>query len=116
MSGIIFLKTEKLNELKKFYTEKLDCSLWLDQGDCCIFQHDNLLLGFCEGETVDKTGLITFFYKTKEEVDEKYKQFKKTATDKPQVNEKYKIYQFFAKDPEGRIIEFQHFMHPIKKF
>lgn len=35
------------------------------------------------------------------------------ADGKPRHNERYQIYQFFAKDPEGRNLEFQAFLHPL---
>lgn len=41
---------------------------------------------------------------------------KDTADAEPRENKDYKIYQFFAKDPEGRTLEFQYFMHPVKEF
>ena len=53
--------------------------------------------------------MITFFYETKQEVDEMYSKFTSIAKDKPKMNQKYRIYHFFAKDPEERIIEFQWF-------
>jgi hypothetical protein len=36
-----------------------------------------------------------------------------TADGPPRVNDRYQIYQFFAKDPEGRQLEFQAFLHPL---
>ena len=112
-SGIIFFSTSKLEELKKFYVEKIGCRLWLDQGSCAILKYGNLLVGFCEGKNPDTGGLITFFYEKKEDVDRMYEKFKNTAVAPPRENPKYRIYHFFIKDPEGRTLEFQMFMHPI---
>ncbi|NIQ07613.1 MAG: hypothetical protein GWO20_18420 [Candidatus Korarchaeota archaeon] len=42
-----------------------------------------------------------------------YENTKEYALGEPKVNEKYQIYHFFAEDPEGRTIEFQHFLHEI---
>ena len=58
-------------------------------------------------------GLITFFYDRKERVDQAYEQFKALARTPPQMNKKYRIYHFFARDPEGRMIEFQYFADEI---
>ena len=33
VSGIVFFKTRKLQELKAFYMEQIGCRLWMDQGD-----------------------------------------------------------------------------------
>lgn len=107
--GIIFFQTRILNELSEFYVNKVGCMLWLDQGGCKIFQFENMLFGFCQRDNVDDLGMITFYYSTREEVDSEYMQFKNIAVDKPQDNSNYRIYHFFAKDPEGRNIEFQYF-------
>lgn len=112
-SGIIFFRTEKLDELKDFYLEKLKCELWLDQGSCAIFRYGNLLLGFCRSRTKETAGMITFFFEKKEDVDLAYEKFRSFAAGPPKENKKYRIYHFFAEDPEGRTLEFQHFLHPI---
>jgi len=114
MNGIIFFKTNKLEKLKEFYQKEIGCEIWLEQADCCIHKFGNLLFGFCERETVDKCGMITFFYETKAEVDKMYEKLKSIADGKPKMNPKYRIYHFFANDPEGRIIEFQWFQDEMK--
>jgi len=116
MSGIIFFNTEKLDELKRFYINEIGCSLWMDQGDCVILQHDNFLLGFCQRETADTQGCITFFYKSKEAVDRKYKAFMRLAKSPPVMNPNYPIYNFFASDPEGRTVEFQYFTGAVSDY
>jgi len=116
MSGIIFFKTKMLDKIKEFYLDKIGCSLWLEQADCAIFKHGNMLVGFCTRDTADKEGMVTFFYDTKEEVDQFYEEFKDIAYSEPASNDKYNIYQFFAHDPEGRAIEFQYFDHPVDRY
>jgi len=116
VSGIIFFKTKMLPELNKFYLNEVGCTLWMDQGGCQIFKAGNMLFGFCHRDEAELDGVITFFYPSKEGVDHKYKQFKSIALSPPKTTEKYRIYHFFAKDPEGRIIEFQYFLDPIKKY
>ena len=44
------------------------------------------------------------------EVDEEYEKFKDVAEGAPEVNEKYRIYHFFFRDPEGRMLEAQRFL------
>ena len=116
VSGIVFFKTRMLNELKEFYINKLKCELWLEQAECVILRNGNLLLGFCQRETPDLEGMITFFYKTSSEVDQAYEQFKSCATTTPKMNEKYRIYHFFGKDPEKRSLEFQYFDHELPPY
>ncbi len=113
MNGIVFLKTQNLDRLTEFYINQIGCGLWLEQADCRIFKHGNLLLGFCNREQTDTCGIITFFYATREEVDRMFSKFKSIAISEPKENEKYQIYNFFAKDPDGRMIEFQWFMHEV---
>ncbi|MFX0113449.1 MAG: nitroreductase family protein [Candidatus Hodarchaeota archaeon] len=116
MSGIIFLKTRNLADIKDFYTNQLEMSIWLDQGDCLILEKGNLLLGFCQRNEFDASGIISFFFSTKEEVDKMYERLKERALDEPVENKQYHIYNFFAYDPEGRILEFQRFLHPLNPY
>ena len=87
--------------------------MWLEQPQICILRHGNFLIGFHEAGSVDSGCLLTFYYDTNEEVDAMYPKLKDTASFAPRVNEKYNIYHFFAKDPEGRDIEFQRFLNDI---
>ena len=114
--GIIFYKTAELEKISDFYLDSVGCTLWLDQGGCRIFQHGNMLIGFCGGEEVEKEGVITFFYPEKERVDAAYKKFKDIADDPPRENPKYRIYHFYTEDPEGRVVEFQAFLHDLKAY
>jgi hypothetical protein len=112
-SGIVFFQTAKLEEIKKFYIERIGCKLWVDQGSCVILRCGNLLVGFCEGKMNEPEAVITFFYESREDVDLLYRKFKTLAVSPPKENKKYRIYHFYARDPEGRAIEFQHFLHPL---
>ena len=110
MPGIIFLKTKQLEKIAEFYKQRLRMQIWIDQGSCIILKKDNIILGFCEGEDISFSGIITFFHKSKEEVDAIYQKNTDIALDKPHKNDKFNIYQFFAEDPEGRKLEFQKFL------
>ena len=114
MSGIVFFKTKIREKIVEFYVNKVEMSIWLEQKDCTILKHGNLLLGFCQRDKPDIEGMITFFYPTREEVDKMYERFKKISNGPPKENPRYQIYHFFTKDPEGRNLEFQHFMHALK--
>jgi hypothetical protein len=114
MAGIVFLKTNNLRKIVEFY-KSIGSKVWLDQGDCVILQHDNFLFGFCEKQgEITKDWLLTFFYKTPQEVDALYEKMKDRAETKPHKNDKYNIYRFFSRDPEGRDLEFQAFLHEIE--
>ncbi len=115
MSGIVFFRTKQLEVIKQFYTNELGCGLWLDQKGCAIMQHGNMLVGFCENSG-GTDGLITFFFDERARVDDVYAKVKDTAEGKPAANKKYGIYQFFARDPEGRRLEFQSFDKPVNAY
>lgn len=114
MGGIIFFATTMLDEVCSFYAGQIGCEIWLEQADCKILKHGNMLFGFCTRPKADLTGMVTFFYDSREEVDVLYDRFKDIASSKPANNKKYDIYNFFANDPEGRNIEFQSFNHPVE--
>lgn len=107
--GIVFFQTQMLEKLHTFYINTVGCELWLDQGGCQIFRHGNMLFGFCQRNQTDQDALITFYYENKSEVDDMYSKVKNAAEAKPLDNPDYRIYHFYAADPEGRRIEFQYF-------
>jgi len=114
--GIVFYKTNDLKSLSEFYIDTVGCELWLDQGGCQIFKFGNMLVGFCQREgDADLGALVTFFYPNRNGVDSMYTKLKSTAVDAPKDNDDYRIYHFYAKDPDGRPIEFQYFWDEMKE-
>jgi len=125
--GLVFLKTIDRLGLVKFYEETIGMKVWLEQPNITILSFGNLLIGFHQLPSspsssssdsnisnADTSGMYTFVYPTRTEVDAMYIKFKESTADgPPRVNERYHIYQFFAKDPEGRALEFQVFLHPL---
>jgi hypothetical protein len=109
MTGIVFFNTLQLDELTEFYTQRVGAELWMDQTDCRIFRHGHFLFGFCQREKSETCGIITFVYPEREGVDRMYERFRDEALDAPRDNPRYPIYNFFARDPESRLIEFQMF-------
>lgn len=107
--GIIFFQTTQLDVLTEFYLDKVGCKLWLEQAECRVFQYGNMLLGFCQREELDKLGMISFNVDTKEKVDQYYNVLSSIALSEPKDNSTYRLYHFYAKDPDGRNIEFQYF-------
>jgi len=111
--GIVFFQTADFDAVTAFYRDRVGCSIWLDQGACLILRHGNQLLGFCRSAKAETCGTLTFFYRTAAEVDAMYEKFKDVAVSEPRENTKYKIYHFYARDPENRSVEFQAFLHPV---
>jgi hypothetical protein len=120
LGGLVFLKTRDLASLAKFYTENIKMQLWLEQPNIIILHHGNMILGFHQIQNLneqepDLQGMYTFVYPSTEQVDDMHTKLQDVADGKPRYNERYRIYQFFAKDPEGRDLEFQAFLHPLKE-
>ncbi len=113
MAGIVFLRTSELERIVRFYTEEIGMELWLEQPGIRILRHENLLVGFQDGVSSDTDSLITFFYATREEVDRMYLQLGDRATTELCENDRFRIYNFYATDPDGRRIEFQCFLHEL---
>lgn len=116
MSGIVFLGTRKMDAMRDFYHGRIGMEVWLEQADCIVLKHGNMLLGFCERDKADIDGIFTFFYDRREAVDDIHGRMGDVATTGPEEVEKYRIYRFFALDPEGRKVEFQHFLHPVAPY
>jgi catechol-2,3-dioxygenase len=108
-SGAVFLRTQRLAEIVEFYRAQVGCAVWMDQGGCVILCHGSFLLGFCQGDTAQTEGILTFVYAERADVDRMYEAHRATAEAAPCDNPRYPIYNFFARDPEGRRIEFQVF-------
>ena len=113
MSGIVFFRTERREEVVEFYTDRLDFDRWLEQdGGCTILQHGNLLVGFCDAATTETDGIVTVVLEGEAAVDDCYEALSDVATGPPEANDEFDIYQFFAADPDGRTVEVQSFRHP----
>ena len=109
MTGVVFFNTLMLEDLTEFYTQRVGAELWMDQTDCRIFNHGRFLFGFCQREEAETCGILTFIYPDRTGVDRMYERFQDEALGEPKDNSRYPIYNFFARDPEGRMIEFQMF-------
>ena len=108
-TGIVFWKTTRLEDLERFYVDEVGCELWMDQEDCRIFRFGTFLFGFCQRDEAETECCLTFVLADRTAVDEAYSRFSGRALDPPRANPDYPIYNFFARDPEGRLIEFQWF-------
>jgi catechol 2,3-dioxygenase-like lactoylglutathione lyase family enzyme len=117
VSGIVFFRTADRERVVEFYRERLGFETWLEQdAGCTILRHDDLKLGFCDAgstDDADTDGIVTLYYDTRAAVDERHDDLADVATEPPRENDDYDIYQFFARDPEGRTLEVQTFLHDL---
>ncbi|MDI9636717.1 VOC family protein [Kamptonema cortianum] len=116
MESIIFLPTEDLGRTKAFYEGVLGLDLRLDQGTCHIYRITGAAhIGFCTGlksiSPADSV-IVTIVADNVDEIHARLVQQGVQVDDMPRVNEKFKIYHFFAKDPNGYRVEVQSFLDP----
>ncbi len=118
---ITFLYTNNLAESTHFYEEILGLKLWLDQGSCRIYQVSaNSCIGICQVSETAKGKISAgeqnnvVFTLVTPQVDEWYThlqlhgiKFEKA----PEHNPYYHIYHCFLRDPNGYLIEIQHFLN-----
>ena len=114
-SAITFLKTNDLAETTRFYIEVMNFEFVLDQGDCRIFRTiANSYLGFCLTEESTGSGEIMITFEV-DDVDAARDYFESKGIEielQPRLNDRFKIYQMFIRDPNGYCIEIQRFLDP----
>ncbi|MUV86534.1 VOC family protein [Natronomonas sp. CBA1123] len=109
MDGIVFFRTQRLDEVIEFYTERLGADVWREQPDCTILEVGGFRFGFCERETAETDGILTFVVDSRAAVDQLYAELESVGESPPTYNDRYGIYQCFLTDPEGRTVEIQVF-------
>ena len=114
---ITFLPVADLSASSAFYETALGFPLVVDQGSARIYRAvGGAFLGICQSEgalAADDRLILAF---VADDVDAWHARLSAqgVATDgPPRANERYRIYHFFARDPDGYRIEIQRFMHPF---
>lgn len=117
---ITFIYTADLATSATFYEQVLGLTLWRDQGTCRIYEViPGGMIGICQTgagakgqvSTGQQTNLILTI--VSRDVDGWYAHLQSNgaAIEHPPVtNEKYRIYHFFLRDPDGYLIEIQQFL------
>ncbi len=114
---ITFYPCHDLAATTDFYVRELGLETARDQGSCVIFKvSGDAYLGFCqhEGTLPGHQGLILTLLI--DEVDEVYKRLRGLGVETegaPKLNERFGIYHFFARDPDGYRVEVQRFTEPL---
>lgn len=110
---IVFFPTTDLAATAAFYEQTLGLALTVDQGNCRIYRAGAGYVGFCQAETAPQhDGLILTL--VSDDVDGWYARLHAAGvpTDgAPRANPRYRIYHFFARDPNGYRLEVQRFLH-----
>jgi predicted enzyme related to lactoylglutathione lyase len=115
-SQITFCYTDDLEGTAAWYERVFGWEVAIDQGKCRIYRvAGQSFLGICERSSVGINHddvILTF---VTDEVDAWYDRLQSLGAiviDKPQTNEQFGIYHFFARDPNGYQIEIQRFLSP----
>jgi catechol 2,3-dioxygenase-like lactoylglutathione lyase family enzyme len=114
-AGLIpFYGTNNLVETDRFYGHLLGLQLYKDQGACRIYEVlPGAWIGFCTHMEVaigEHSPIITLLT---EDVDGMHRHLVEQGyqpDSEPKENPKFKIYHFFAKDPNGYLVEIQKFL------
>lgn len=114
---ICFLPVADLARSAAFYEQVLLLPLALDQGGIKIYRvAGGGFVGLCQSDgplAADDRLILTL---VTEHVDEWHARLaaQGARTDgPPRENERYQIYHFFARDPDGYRLEIQRFLHPF---
>ncbi len=117
---VTFLYTVDLSATAVFYENILQLPLVLDQGVCRIYATSgDAYLGFCQalssevGSTPSPQGLILTLVSPEVDAWHNYLLAHNVPIEKPPThNTRFNIYQLFARDPNGYLIEIQTFLDP----
>lgn len=114
---ITFIFPEDLAASTDFYETVLGLELVQDQGDCRIYRvAGEAFLGVCScrpGRSSQTSSLVITFVTP--HVDEWYQYLKEKGVAvlaPPAETPSHRIYNFYARDPQGHVLEFQRFLDP----
>ena len=120
-SHITFIYYKDLKKAVEFYEDVFGWEITTDQGWAKIYKiTDGAFLGLVDEKRgyfdwqKDKTVMLTLVTTTPEEVDKWYNVFqekKVNCLSEPHDVEEINIRCFIAEDPEGYVIEIQHFLN-----
>lgn len=113
---VTFVYGADLERSRRFYAEVLGLEEVLDQGACRIFRvAGEAFLGICtDAKRQAAAEGVTLTFVTPE-VDAWHEHLRRqgaTIVSAPAKNERFNIYNFFARDPDGALLEFQRFLDP----
>jgi catechol 2,3-dioxygenase-like lactoylglutathione lyase family enzyme len=112
---ITFIYSADLEVSAGFYEQVLQLKLVLDQGTCRIYLiRPGAFIGICQEKTkrsAPRNGLILTLVTS--DVDGWFDRLQANQANivkPPALNPDFRIYHFFARDPDGYLIEFQRFL------
>ena len=111
---VTFIYATDLETSHRFYHDLLGLPLALDQGACRIYRVTSTsYVGVCDHRDPSPAGVILTF--VTDQVDawhERLTEGGARVKGQPTYSERFDVYQFFAEDPDGYVIEIQRFGAP----
>ena len=115
---ITFLDTRDLARTSDFYERVIGLQLARDQGRCRVYHvAGSAYLGFCQNDDAAHPAPRVVLTLVTDRVDEWFAHLKRHAVEivkEPAENPPYRIYNGFARDPSGYLIEIQRFWEPLE--
>ena len=115
---IVFLDTRDLARAADFYERVIGLRLARDQGTVRIYHVCGAAyIGFCQNDDAPEPASKVVLTLVTENVDEWLAHLKHHAVEivkEPAENPSYRIYNGFARDPSGYLIEIQRFREPLE--
>ncbi|TVQ41495.1 MAG: VOC family protein [Spirochaetaceae bacterium] len=84
---------------------------WFEQPEVTIHRHANVPVGFQRKEAFESEVLVTSSCSCRHVVDAMHERLASIATSDPRENPRDRNNNSFARGPDGRTIESQHFLH-----
>jgi catechol 2,3-dioxygenase-like lactoylglutathione lyase family enzyme len=116
--SITFLDTRDLTRTADFYEGVLGLRLARDQGRCRIYHvSGGSYLGFCQRDDAPEPAPHVTITLVTDRVDEWFARLKVHGVSilkEPADNPPYRIYNGFARDPNGYLLEIQRFWEPLQ--
>ncbi len=117
---VTWIYSEDLKGTSRFYTDTLGLTQVFDQGLCRLLRlTQTSFLGLCQvrpGRHVEPRGVVITMVSTDQAgVDAWHDQLATAgypADGVPERHEDFNVYCFFARDPNGYLLEFQTFLDP----
>jgi catechol 2,3-dioxygenase-like lactoylglutathione lyase family enzyme len=113
---IPFYPVHDLAATRDFYQRELGLELERDEARCLIFRAADGYLGFClfDGPLPSHEGLTLSLVAP--DVDVVYQRLRRLGVEielPPRRDEHYRIYHFFARDPDAYRVEVRQFIEPL---
>jgi catechol 2,3-dioxygenase-like lactoylglutathione lyase family enzyme len=115
---VTFLDTRDLARTADFYERVLGLRLARDQGRCRIYAvSGGSYLGFCQRDDAPEAAPHVTITLVTDRVDEWFARLEAhgvSIVKEPADNPSYRIYNGFARDPNGYLLEIQRFWEPLE--